>query len=337
MAYLLVGIGALLQIGGGHWDVTWHALQKPETFFTPPHSLVYLGVLLTFSMGIFAIVLRMKHTYEMVYVKFLQYALIGSALQLFSGWFDLWWHTNFGFDGLLSPPHMILVVGMILNALAGVTGLAKITKRVRITSLLQAGSIISLTALWMSAIGMVMLFTLPFSQGEYFNFNPDPFVGAATAAVAMPLIGSMMIILSHKTLPIQFPVTILTAMYIFVNGMASVVAHYGIAPAMPYYVLVILPAVAVDFVLRSKVAEKIKAAVAGMIFAPFYYILYFPLAPHAFREILGIPVEIQVTTINLFLTTYQTVIISTLVPALLLGLLGSIFAREIARKIEGKQ
>ena len=98
LAYLLAGIGSLLQIGGGHWDVTWHALEKPETFFTPPHTIVYTGVLLSLSMGILTIVLRIRHKFETKFVKFLHYALIGSLLQLFSGGFDLWWHSNFGFD-----------------------------------------------------------------------------------------------------------------------------------------------------------------------------------------------------------------------------------------------
>jgi len=337
ISYLLVSIGAMLQISGGYWDVTWHALQKPETFFTPPHSLVYLGVLLTLTVGILSLVWRIKHTYKTAYVKFLHFALIGSALQLFSGAFDLWWHANFGFDGLLSPPHLILVTGMILNPLACLAGLASMTKSVRFKPLLITASTISITALWMSAIGMVMLFTLPFSEGEYFNFNPDPLLGAATATIAMPLIGSMMIILSHRIMPIQFPVTVVTTLYVFVNGMATVVAHYGIVSAMPYYILVILSALAIDSVLRSKLAEKIKTSIAGMIFAPFFYILYFPLVPHAFREAVGIPVGIQVTTINLFLATYQTIMISTLVPAVFLGFLGSIFAQEIVQKMEGRQ
>lgn len=334
VAYLLMGIGAMLQIAGGHWDVTWHALQKPETFFTPPHSVVYLGVLLTLSMGILGVVLRARRRHDVAYVKFLQYALIGSGIQLFSGWFDLWWHSNFGFDGLLSPPHLILVIGMVINSLAAVGGLLRITGSAKITPLLQTASMISMTALWMSSIGMVMLFTLPFSEGETFDFNPDPFIGAATATVAMPLIGAMIIIFSHKTLPVRFPVTSITALYIFVNGMTTIVAHYGIAPAMPYYVFMILPAVAIDFLLRSSIAERVKCAVAGMAFAPFFYLLYFPLVPHAFREALEIPVSIQVTTINLFLATYETVMLSTVAPAILAGLLGSIFALKIAHKVK---
>lgn len=333
VAYLLAAIGPMLQIGGGHWDVTWHALEKPETFFTPPHSVVYLGVLLSVLMGSFGIILRLKRKYEREYVRFFHLALIGSGLQLFSGGFDLWWHTNFGFDGLLSPPHLILVAGMVLNAFAPFIGLTKIAGSVWFTPTLKAASLISLTALWMSSIGMVMLFTLPFSKGEYFNFNPDPFVGAAASTIAMPLLGSIMIIFAHRTLPLQFPVTSLTALYIFTNGIATILAHYGIAPAMPYYILTILPAIAADLVLRSSLSEKIRISIAAVIFAPFFYMLYFPLVPHAFRGILGIPVEIQVTTINLFLATYQTVLISTIIPAIIMGFVGSIIARAIIDKI----
>jgi len=333
IVYLLAAIGPMLQISGGHWDVTWHALNRPETFFTPPHSVVYLGVLLSIAMGALGAILRIKHKHKIEYVRFFHYALIGSGLQLFAGGFDLWWHNNFGFDGLLSPPHLILVIGMVINSFAPFAGLVKIARIVNLTSALKVASIISLGALWMSSIGMVMMFTLPFSRGQYFDFNPDPLIGAAAATIAMPLLGSLMIIIAHRTLSIKFPVTTLTSLYIFVNGMTTVIAHYGIAPAMPYYILTIIPAIVVDLALRSKLANKIKTSLAGMIFAPFFYMLYFPLVPHAFRGALGIPVEMQVTTINLFLATYQTVFIFTIVPAVVMGLLGSIMARIIIDKV----
>lgn len=333
LAYLLVGIGALLQIGGGHWDVTWHALEEPETFFTPPHSVIYTGILLSLSMGILAAVLRIRHKFETMFIKFLHYALIGSLLQVFSGWFDMWWHSNFGFDGLLSPPHAVLVSGMILNALAGTAGLAKINSIAKPTLAMKAASVISFTALWMSSVGMVMLFTLPFSEGEYFDFNPDPLFAAVLASVALPIIGPLMIIVGSRTIPIAYPATTLTALYMTVNGITTIVAHYAIAPALPYYLLNILLAIAVDFVLKRKLSGKVKAALTGAIIGPFFYTLYFPLVTHAFRESLGVPVEVFVTTISLFQSTYQIVMGLTFMPAMLLGFIGSLIAYAIAQKL----
>ena len=332
LGYLLGGIGALLQIGAGQWDVTWHTLDQPETFFTPPHTLLYAGVALSFSMGILAIALRVKHKFETRYVRFLQYAFIGSALQVFSGLFDSWWHTNFGFDGLLSPPHAVLVSGMIINAFACSIGLAKISGQVKPTSATQTASVISFTALWMSSIGMVMLFTLPFSNGDYFDFNPDPTFAVVIASIALPVIGPLMISLFSRTIQIPYPATVLTASYIVVNGITTIAAHYAIAPALPFYVMNVLIAVALDFVLKRELSYKIKAAFTGAIIGPFFYTLYFPLVTHAFREFLGFPVDVFITTISLFQATYPQVMLSTFTPAMILGFIGSLIAYNVTRK-----
>lgn len=337
IGYLLAGVGALLQIGSGQWDVTWHSLSEPETFFTPPHTILYAGVVLSLSMGILALVLRVRHSVETKFVRFLQFALIGSLLQVFSGGFDSWWHTNFGFDGLLSPPHVVLVSGMIVNAFAGAVGLAKMSYMVKPELMMKTASVISFTALWMSSVGMVMLFTLPFSKGDYFDFNPDPTAAIVLASVSLPLIGPLMITLFSRTISIPYPATVLTASYIVVNGITTIAAHYAIAPALPYYVLNVLIAIALDFALKMELSDRIKAVVTGAIVGPFFYTLYFPLVTHAFRESLGFPVSIPVSTISLFQVTYPQVMVSTFIPAVILGFLGSLIAYSLTRKyIEAK-
>ena len=41
---ILTSFGILLVTVGGSWDITNHLLSKPETFFSPPHALMYAGV-----------------------------------------------------------------------------------------------------------------------------------------------------------------------------------------------------------------------------------------------------------------------------------------------------
>ena len=36
--------GSVLEIWGGSWDITSHAIGAPESFFTPPHAVLYSGV-----------------------------------------------------------------------------------------------------------------------------------------------------------------------------------------------------------------------------------------------------------------------------------------------------
>jgi hypothetical protein len=38
--------------------------------------------------------------------------------------FDFWWHYQFGFDGLLSPPHAVLAAGMLMAALGALIGVS---------------------------------------------------------------------------------------------------------------------------------------------------------------------------------------------------------------------
>ena len=41
---VLVSIGILLAESSGGWDITNHLLNKPETFFSPPHIILYSGI-----------------------------------------------------------------------------------------------------------------------------------------------------------------------------------------------------------------------------------------------------------------------------------------------------
>ncbi|TLX93792.1 MAG: hypothetical protein E6K96_09010, partial [Thaumarchaeota archaeon] len=43
--------GAFLQIAGANWDVSSHVLGIVDTFFTPPHLVLYLGILLVLIAG----------------------------------------------------------------------------------------------------------------------------------------------------------------------------------------------------------------------------------------------------------------------------------------------
>ena len=40
----------------------------------------------------------------------------------------------------------------------------------------------------MVAVGMILMFTLPFSKGQYFDFNPYPLAALVAASVSIPFI-----------------------------------------------------------------------------------------------------------------------------------------------------
>ena len=42
--YFLVALGVALQVAAANWDIIWHGVVNVESFFTPPHTVLYSGV-----------------------------------------------------------------------------------------------------------------------------------------------------------------------------------------------------------------------------------------------------------------------------------------------------
>jgi len=108
-------IGLILSFSGGSWDITFHILSQPESFFSYPHSLVYSGIILVIS--VFFINFKRNFEAEKIIKKNNIIILAGIVLILAAGPFDFSWHLEFGLDGLLSPPHLTLLTGWLLIAI----------------------------------------------------------------------------------------------------------------------------------------------------------------------------------------------------------------------------
>lgn len=113
---------------GGHWDIAWHRAIGRDEFWTPPHIAIY-------SCGVLAgvacawLILRTSFfggdragTVSIWGLRAPLGAFIiawGGTMMLTSAPFDDWWHSAYGLDTkILSPPHMLLVAG-ILSVKAG--------------------------------------------------------------------------------------------------------------------------------------------------------------------------------------------------------------------------
>src|ERR687898_2867856 len=57
LIYFLLSVGVSLQISGSNWDIIWHGIGNVESFFTPPHSVIYSGVALAIGSIILGVIL----------------------------------------------------------------------------------------------------------------------------------------------------------------------------------------------------------------------------------------------------------------------------------------
>ena len=114
-----VVIGTLVILVAGIWDAVNHIQNSPEFFWSDPHIVVYSGVFMVAIASIFSVNLLMKNSIHGILKRGMQLVIIGSIMQIISGFGDSISHDMFGIDGLLSLTHQPLEIGIVLSALGG--------------------------------------------------------------------------------------------------------------------------------------------------------------------------------------------------------------------------
>ena len=315
IVYFGVSIGIALQIGAANWDIIWHGVTDVESFFTPPHTVLYSGVALTIGSIFIGIIqyVRLRETegegegekervqqpladkpseltttkeslsntlgdeiqssrsssslltslhcliqtlFKMPYP--IKLVAIGSLIEIFSGGFDSWWHYNFGFDGLLSPPHLMLTIGMLTSVFGALIGIFKLLQNNKYGNnsksvLLKISFIVSYAVAWIVTVNTIFMFSLPYSKGQYFDFNPNPFAAIFIATIAIPFVSGMIFYSAAKTLrDVHFRFTFITLAFMIIHSTATIISNNHFAMLYPLYLLNIIPALTADIIISSK-------------------------------------------------------------------------------------
>tara|TARA_B100001123_G_scaffold434564_1_gene561335 strand:+ start:98 stop:697 length:600 start_codon:yes stop_codon:yes gene_type:complete len=116
---ILAVTGPVIILVAGIWDAINHIQNEPEFFWSDPHIAVYAGVTLVGVAALFSVNLFRKNLIQGILKKGLQLVVIGSIIQIVSGFGDSISHDMFGIDGLLSLTHQPLEIGIVLSALGG--------------------------------------------------------------------------------------------------------------------------------------------------------------------------------------------------------------------------
>lgn len=297
--YFLIAIGAALQVGAANWDIIWHGVVNVESFFTPPHTVLYSGVGLSLIATFVGIVISIKKKTSLspfsIYRNIpnpLKLIVLGCLVELFSGEFDNWWHTNFGFDGLLSPPHLMLISGMLISILGALIGtrLFESGKKFKIISEMICYGII-----WMITINFVFMFTLPFSDGQYFDFNPSP-TSALILGSTLPSIFTAVIFYSVQNIQFPFRMTVVTATLMTIQSSATITSNNYFMSLLPLYLLNILIPVSLDVISiftrnNKNVSGKSndhKRIIFSVAISFFFVTMYFPWSVNMFKSFFGI-------------------------------------------------
>ena len=110
---------------GVHWDISWHRSIGRDTFWTPPHLLIQLcGVLAGITCGYLILATTCGKNPELKPACVRIWGFYGPLGAFIAAWggiamitsapFDDWWHQAYGLDvKIISPPHMVLALGIV--------------------------------------------------------------------------------------------------------------------------------------------------------------------------------------------------------------------------------
>ena len=418
IVYFGISVGIALQIGAANWDIIWHGITDVESFFTPPHTVLYSGVALTIGSVFIGIIqyVRLGGTngekekqheqqpevhepseltttkkplskalggatqssfsssslltsfYCLIQTLFkmpypIKLVTIGTIIEIFSGGFDSWWHYNFGFDGLLSPPHLMLTIGMLTAIYGTLIGIYKLfhynnNKSNSRSTLLKISFIVAYAVAWIVSVNTIFMFSLPYSKGQYFDFNPNPFAAILIASVAIPFVSGMLFYSASKTLgDVRFRFTFITLAFMIIHSTATIISNSHFAILYPLYLLNIIPALAADIFISSGrnqyygrernaqfILETKRAGISNLLrnqrtiifcsaIVPMIFItLFFPWSVNAYKVFFGINMN-TFESITIFNQLLWPFIILFIIPV---SVFTSIMGSYIMSRILGK-
>ena len=117
---ILAVIGPVVIVSAGFWDAISHILQEPEFFWSPSHIVVYFGVTMTAIAATMGLVLLVRKSVHGSLKTGINLVIIGSIIQIISGFGDSLSHDLYGIDGLISWSHQPLELGLVLASFGAV-------------------------------------------------------------------------------------------------------------------------------------------------------------------------------------------------------------------------
>ena len=155
---ILAICGTVTELLGGIWDASTHALRTPEKFWTIQHMTIYAGVGMITSSSVLGMIILLLNSENKILLKGIKIILLGSILQIVGGYADSISHEIYGVDGLVTPSHLTIEIGLFLSALGSFITLCQAEKKKTRKVMTVAIMAIFLSASWI-CFNLILLFT----------------------------------------------------------------------------------------------------------------------------------------------------------------------------------
>jgi hypothetical protein len=215
-------------------------------------------------------------------------------LILSAGPFDFSWHLKFGLDGLLSPPHVTLLTGWMLVGLGNLWITNNLIDSILIQNkksnnrnsadngdtnyhdldnlrnldysdilldkneqiIVKIQLILNLSFILVILSGFIYFFSLPFSETQFYNYNPNPLVALFVYGFGFPfLLSSFFISILKNYQDFKEMILFVGSFYIIIMLLTEIISNPFLIGFSWYYILNIIPFVII-YLLNKKQTRK---------------------------------------------------------------------------------
>ncbi len=248
---------------GVHWDISWHRSIGRDTFWTPAHIAIQLcGVIAGITCGYLILWTTFTHSQlRAASVNVLGFrgplgAFIcawGGFTMITSAPFDDWWHNAYGLDvKILSPPHVVLAIGMVAVEIGALVLIAARMNR-------ESGrSRRSLEWLFLYVASMILVALLVL----VLEFTHRVFLHTAICYRSICILTPIVLAIASRATGLRWAATIVSAIYtVFLLGLLWILPLFPAQPKLGpvlhevtqfipsgFPLLVLIPALVLDLV-----------------------------------------------------------------------------------------
>jgi hypothetical protein len=288
-------------ITGLIWDICWHISIGRDGLLSPPHLVIYLGAVVA---GLFSGFEILRKTFwgndlekaASVKIWGFFYSSLGSLFcvwgalaMLTSAPFDDWWHNTYGLDvTILSPPHTVLILGIIGIQFGAMISVIAVKNQLKLGGnvYLNKKKTLDKTLFWLFALSAGFLLTIWYTLlseelGRMRTHRSSLYIFASAAfPILMMAVGRAVL---HK-----WAITAATGVYTLLMlltlwiiplfpaepKLGPILNHIDHYQGFQFPLLLILPAIALDF-LRHRYGylnEWKQTAVFGTAFLLVFFV-----------------------------------------------------------------
>jgi hypothetical protein len=279
---------------GVYWDISWHMSIGRDSFWTPAHLLIQAGGLIA---GLSSGYVALRTTFEKSHaardqaVRFWGFraplgawvCIWGCLAMVTSAPFDNWWHDAYGLDvRIISPPHSVLALG--IGAIGVGALLLSLAWQNRESRFQQR-------AMWLLIVaGAVLMMDRAIMLTEYSGKNQ---MHGGLFYRASMLAYPMAVVMMARASKLKWAATLTAGTFMAIMlALMWIIQLFPATPklgpiyqpithmvAMAFPVLVIVPAIGVDILMRRVRARPlVLAPLLSLVFLALFLAVQWPFA-----------------------------------------------------------